>query len=255
MADTVRRQMAGNQQALGALEQLAGGVQTISSTSGQAFRTVERAGTSSREGVKLMTRVATEMGGIATAVENASTGIDHLIGEAGDIDRIVGVIRAVADQTNLLALNAAIEAARAGEHGRGFAVVADEVRALAERTTQATGQIAGLVERIQTLSRNATAAMAATAQQTRAGVQFSEGAAALVAQIDEAATQSMEAMRSIHAALQCQGEQATEVTGRIQDMSGMARQSAEAMATLTGDASALSRLADELRATTSRFQV
>lgn len=255
IAESVRCQLESNRNAMHSLEKLAAGVQSMSTTSTQTFGLAEQVGQASREGVAVIREVAGEIAGISSAVSHAGEGMARLIGEARDIDHIVGVIREVADQTNLLALNAAIEAARAGEHGRGFAVVADEVRGLAERTTHATRQIATLVERIQTLSQDATLAMNRTADQTRSSVESSEGAAALVRQIEAAASQSMQAMQQMCTALDTQREQATSVVVRIADMSRQAQQGAQALDALTGQAATLSTLADTLRGTTQRFQV
>ena len=149
--------------------------------------------------------------------------MDRLVSAAREIDRIVVVIGEVADQTNLLALNAAIEAARAGAHGRGFAVVTDEVRWLAERT--------------------------------RRGVDFRHGAADVMARIEGVAQASLQAMQVINTEPVQQGSSAGQVAARIEAMSGLARSNADTVATLTREASALSCLADDLQTTATQFRV
>ncbi len=115
-------------------------------------------------------RISTNLGELATASQHTAEQVDRLDGRAQEIIRIIQLIKEVADQTNLLALNAAIEAARAGEQGRGFAVVADEVRKLAERTANATGEISRLVDQIRSDSSMSRNQMTKLAQQS---VEFS----------------------------------------------------------------------------------
>lgn len=249
------QQLDSNEAALGSMEALADGVRTMSASSCQTCRLADEAGASSREGIVVIGNVAGEIASISEAVEQAGASMGRLVSAAHDIDRIVVVIGEVADQTNLLALNAAIEAARAGEHGRGFAVVADEVRGLAERTTASTRQITGLVARIRSLGKDATHAMSTTTERTRRGVDFSRGAADVMARIEGSAQESLQAMQVINTELVQQGCSAGHVVERIQAMSGLARSNADTVTTLTREASALSCLADELQATATQFQV
>ena len=249
------QQLDSNEAALGSMEALADGVRTMSASSCQTFRLAGEAGASSREGITVIGSVAGEIASISEAVEQAGTSMDRLVSAARDIDRIVVVIGEVADQTNLLALNAAIEAARAGEHGRGFAVVADEVRGLAERTTASTRQITELVARIRSLGEDAAQAMSTTTERTRRGVDFSRGAADVMTRIEGSAQESLLAMQVINSELVQQGSSAGHVVERIQAMSGLARSNADTAATLTREASALSCLADDLQTTATQFRV
>ncbi len=123
---------------------------------------------------------------IAGSVDQASTSIRELGTQSERISSVVAVIREVADQTNLLALNAAIEAARAGEQGRGFAVVADEVRKLAERTAMSTREISEMVESVRSGARAAVERMELAVVRVSAGVERAEGASTSIREIGAA---------------------------------------------------------------------
>lgn len=122
-------------------------------------QSAQQANQSALEGSGVVQATVAVMGSIAERVKNAAQTVESLGSRSDQIGEIVGTIEDIADQTNLLALNAAIEAARAGEQGRGFAVVADEVRALAERTTRATKEISDMIKSIQNETKSAVQAM------------------------------------------------------------------------------------------------
>ncbi|WP_236692380.1 methyl-accepting chemotaxis protein [Pseudomonas sp. FeS53a] len=138
-------------------------------TAAQGTQTVART-------VDVVTEIATNLGTVADQIEGLNK-------QSEQITSIVQVIRGIADQTNLLALNAAIEAARAGEQGRGFAVVADEVRQLASRTSQATVEINSVVQQNQNLARSAVSSMSTTQDRAREGVQLANQAGEVIREI------------------------------------------------------------------------
>jgi len=134
-------------------------VHEVARNSNSAAVATQEATEQASYGRTLVNETAQTIRELAKEVENASVVIQQLAKDSNDIGSVLDVIKSIAEQTNLLALNAAIEAARAGEQGRGFAVVADEVRTLASRTQQSTQEIHGMIERIQTSANNAVTAM------------------------------------------------------------------------------------------------
>ena len=155
--------------------------QNASETAGITGQTSEL----SQQGGEVIKKTINEMRAMAEAVRKSSKTITELGRQSEQISGIVQVIKDVADQTNLLALNAAIEAARAGEQGRGFAVVADEVRKLAERTTKATGEIGAMINAIQESSHSAVSAMSQAAERVESGVALVDQAGEAITNIQE----------------------------------------------------------------------
>ncbi len=153
LASTSTSESAGAMAA--SVEQMSVSINSVSDSTNEALSIAKTAGESSETGGAVIADTVAEIGQIATLIDRVSGTITALGQSSDRISSVVQVIKDVADQTNLLALNAAIEAARAGEAGRGFAVVADEVRKLAERTTTATGEIAEMIANIQNSSRSA----------------------------------------------------------------------------------------------------
>ncbi len=142
-----------------AISQMADTMHRVTSNASGAADAARRANQEALQGQQVVNGVTTSIHALASEVERAASAMQTLEADTGSIGAILEVIRGIADQTNLLALNAAIEAARAGEQGRGFAVVADEVRTLAQRTQQATQEIHEMIARLQTGSSNAAKVM------------------------------------------------------------------------------------------------
>ena len=213
-----------------------------------------RASQSANSGSEVVERTVAVMGQIAAQVQATARTVESLGERSDQIGAIIGTIEDIADQTNLLALNAAIEAARAGEHGRGFAVVADEVRALAERTTRATKEIGGMIKAIQNETKGAVTAMEQGVQQVEAGtVEAAKSGDALRDILEQINAVSMQVNQIATAAEEqtaTTGEissNMTQITQVVQDTAGGAHQSAAAAAQLSGNAEELQRLVRQFK--------
>ena len=157
-----------------------------------------------RKGTEVVQQTVAVMQSISQDLDAAAQRLDAVNRQSGQIAQIVLTIRGIAEQTNLLALNAAIEAARAGEHGRGFAVVADEVRNLAARTSQATVEIVDVVQQNQALAEAAVASMQASRARTGEGMSLAQDAGTVIEEIQQGSRQVVDAIGQISATLQVQ---------------------------------------------------
>ncbi|MCQ4267931.1 methyl-accepting chemotaxis protein [Pseudomonas stutzeri] len=159
-----------------------------------AFETSRQTDESARQGAAVVQQSVSVVQSIADELAQVAQAIGALSAQSEEIGSIVGAIRGIAEQTNLLALNAAIEAARAGEQGRGFAVVADEVRNLAQRTSQATVAITEVVGKNRELARVATESMQASTRKAEQGVALANQAGTVILDIQHGAQQVVEAI-------------------------------------------------------------
>jgi methyl-accepting chemotaxis protein len=174
---------------------------------------------------------------------------------SNQIGKIIAVIEEIADQTNLLALNAAIEAARAGEQGRGFAVVADEVRKLAERTTKATKEIAGMIVAIQEGTTHVVGSMKAGTQQVQMGVETATAAGTALQQIIQAAEQVGDMITHIATGATQQSTAAREVNETIDHIAQITGESAQHAERAAQSCQRLSALSTDLQTLVTRFRV
>jgi methyl-accepting chemotaxis protein len=237
-----------------AMQEMSATVQQVSENSSKATEASGLAAETARAGGRIVEDVLNKMRAIADSVQGTARKMEELGKSSDQIGRIAGVIDEIADQTNLLALNAAIEAARAGEHGRGFAVVADEVRKLAEGTTSATKEIAQMIKNIQSGTRTAIEAMQAGSSQVEVGVQFtgrageslkqiiqmSEGVGQMIVQIAVAATEQSKASGEIN-------ENMNQIAKLVKESADGAQHSAHACQNLSGLALDLQKMVANFR--------
>ena len=188
-------------------------------------------------------------------VQNTSVMIEGLAAQGRDIGKVLDVIRAIAEQTNLLALNAAIEAARAGEAGRGFAVVADEVRALAHRTAQSTQEIEKMVAGIQNGTGEAVSSMQQSNQRTQSTLEMARAAGVALEQITQSIQLINERNLVIASASEEQAQVSREVDRNLVNIRDLATQSAAGANQTSAATHELSRLAVDLNAMVARFVI
>jgi methyl-accepting chemotaxis protein len=206
-------------------------------------------------GQKVIGEAAAGIESISNSVRQTSNVIASLGSHSDVIGHIVGVIKDIADQTNLLALNAAIEAARAGEQGRGFAVVADEVRKLAERTARATDEISTTVNTIQSETAQAVQNMELAQQEVNRGVEKARQGDRAITDINHAVTALSGQIHSIDKIRARQDESSRDITQRVQEILGMASDNRMAAENSARSALELTELSTHLTAAVSRFRL
>jgi methyl-accepting chemotaxis protein len=255
MALSSEHQRAQLTQVAAAVEQMAATVTEVSGRTGEVSRQSTDAGNQATQGGDIVRRTVEEMGQIASQVESTSSAVGALSEKAVKIGEILTVINDIADQTNLLALNAAIEAARAGEHGRGFAVVADEVRKLAERTQEATQEVSRSITEIQSSTGEATEMMDASKDRVTSGVQLAQQAGESLESIVRGSTTVAQSIDSIAAAVEEQSATSTEIARSIEVISASADEATQGANQAAAAATQLSGNAESLRELVSRFRV
>ncbi|WP_433735914.1 methyl-accepting chemotaxis protein [Pseudomonas putida] len=208
-----------------------------------------------QQGRQQVLRTVDAIGELASGVTATAVEVENLAGRVRDINQFVDVIRTVAEQTNLLALNAAIEAARAGEAGRGFAVVADEVRSLAHRTQRSTQEIEQLVTSIEQGTVQAVSAMQASNSRAHDTLEVAQAAGQALDQITSSFTQINERNLVIASAAEQQAQVAREVDGNLVNIRELASQTAAGATQTSAASQELSRLAVSLNALVSRFVI
>lgn len=208
-----------------------------------------------RSGIENVAQTLKAIESLANNVASAGDQVKALSGRAQDISKVVEVIRAIAEQTNLLALNAAIEAARAGEQGRGFAVVADEVRALAHRTQQSTQEIEQMISAIQADSTQAVGAMNVSAQMASSSISVAQSADLSLKQIAEAITRINERNLLIATASEEQAQVAREADQNLTSIRELSIQSSTGASQTASACSKMAGLAVELNRVVARFKV
>jgi len=254
VADRARQQSDAASSMAASVEEMAVSIDQVKENAGEAHGISQEAGAISEEGAAVIHNAATEMRKISEAVQSSSTIIEDLGRQSDQITSIVNTIKEIADQTNLLALNAAIEAARAGEQGRGFAVVADEVRKLAERTSLSTKEIGGMVAKIQNGTRSAVSSMQAGVSQVSNGVQLANQAAESINRIRDGAARVTVVVNGISDSIAEQSAAGNEIAQQLETIAQMSEESAVAVRHTADAARTLHSLSASLHETVARFK-
>ncbi|HEX8875573.1 MAG TPA: HAMP domain-containing methyl-accepting chemotaxis protein [Phycisphaerales bacterium] len=255
MASGMRKQEQQAASVAAAATEMSASVAEVARQSSEARASADESRQRADGGSAVVQQTVAEIMGIADQVQESSKVISNLGKKSEQIGQIIGVINDIADQTNLLALNAAIEAARAGEHGRGFAVVADEVRKLAERTAKATDEVAQSIREIQSDTTSAVAQIESGAERVNKGVELATQAGTSLSTIVESSGKVGSMVQSIAAAADQQAGTSNQIARSVEEINAITRESTEGASQAAQAAAQLSRQAEELQAVVGSFHV
>ncbi|MCQ9392791.1 methyl-accepting chemotaxis protein [Pseudomonas viridiflava] len=237
------------------IEELTVSIHHVSENADEAHQIASRSGEQSKEGAQVIENTLSSMNGIARTVQHSSTQVSGLGQHSEHISSIISVIQGIADQTNLLALNAAIEAARAGEQGRGFAVVADEVRLLAQNTGKSTKEIAGMIEKIQAGVRETVESMRNGVLEVNSGVEMAGNAGQAIIEIRDSSSKVLHVVDQISFALREQTVASQDVARSVERSAQMAEQNNMSVQELLKTSGGLKNLATSLQQEVGRFRL
>jgi len=255
MAAGAQQQSSQTHEVASAVEQMTKTIYETTKNTGQATDASKNAGKVAKDGGNVVDETIAGMNRIAEVVKQSADTVQALGKSSDQIGEIVQVIDDIADQTNLLALNAAIEAARAGEQGRGFAVVADEVRKLAERTTKATKEIATMIKQIQKDTYDAVESMNEGTKQVEAGKSLAEKAGSSLEEIIVGAEQVVDIVTQVAAASEEQSSAAEQISKNIEAISSVTQESASGIQQIAHASEDLNRLTLNLQELVAQFKI
>ncbi|MFA7227887.1 MAG: methyl-accepting chemotaxis protein [Melioribacteraceae bacterium] len=255
MAAGAQEQSMQASEVAGAVEQMTKTILETTKNSSSAAEAAKHAGTIAKEGGKVINETIDGMGRIADVVRKAAETVRALGKNSDQIGEIVQVIDDIADQTNLLALNAAIEAARAGEQGRGFAVVADEVRKLAERTTKATKEIATMIKQIQKDTDGAVVSMNEGTVEVEKGKQLADKAGDSLTQIIKGSDEVVDMAMQVAAASEEQSATSEQISKNIEGISNVTQESTAGIQQIAKASEDLNRLTLSLQELVGHFKL
>ncbi|MDB5799524.1 MAG: methyl-accepting chemotaxis protein [Rhodocyclales bacterium] len=237
------------------IEELTVSITHVGERAGEANVQSTKSGQLAESGAQVIGQTVSDINDIAETVHAASGRIRELEAQSDRISSVVAVIREVADQTNLLALNAAIEAARAGEQGRGFAVVADEVRKLAERTAASTHEISSMVDTVRSCASNAVESMEHAVLRVSAGVARAAEANAAIRQIGESSESAVGMVSEITHAIREQSSASTSIAQQVERIAQMAEEGNAAARESAQSARELDTLASTLQKVVANYRL
>ncbi len=238
-----------------AMDEMSLSIEHVATSATDARDMAVEAGELSTHGENAVNGAVVEINKIAESFNHSSALICSLSEQSNQISAIVNVIKEIADQTNLLALNAAIEAARAGEQGRGFAVVADEVRQLAERTAKSTQEIAGMIQAIQGGTQTTMEGMSEGRSKVEEGVRMAAKAGDSMTQIKGSSRKLLSTVAEISAELRTQSATSSLISRNVEQIAQMTEENNQAVREVSDAAGNLKELAASLDELVKKFKV
>lgn len=251
----VSNQQSETEQVAAAMNEMSATVQEVAKNANDAASGAQAADGASKKGQEVVRNTIRAITQLADEVERTAGVIQEVESNSEEIGRVLEVISGISEQTNLLALNAAIEAARAGEQGRGFAVVADEVRSLARRTQESTKEIRSMIERLQSGSKSAVDAMAVGRERAQAGVSQAEEAGQALDEITVSVTRISDMNTMIASAAEEQSSVAEEINRNIANISNATDQTASGASQTFTASDELARLSADLQSLVNQFKI
>lgn len=237
------------------VEEMTVSINHVADRAQEANRLSSESGQLATTGEKVIGQTVEDIQDIASTVNEAASLIQGLEQHSAQISNVVAVIKEVADQTNLLALNAAIEAARAGEQGRGFAVVADEVRKLAERTSSSTQEIAKTIDAMRGSASNAVASMQGVVSKVAVGVERAQAANTAIHQIGGGSRNAVAMVEEIAAAIREQGSATNNIAAQVERIAQMSEESSASASHSAESAQTLDQLAAEMQRIVAAYRL